>query len=202
MNENQRRFIEKRKENGLCVDCGKPLDRDGIRCVECRKRLNRETMETRHWYQDNHICPRCRKNSIMGDEKNCPECRAKATNGTAALRDRDRESYNAKQRILHKSIYQKRKEKGLCVRCGKRNADYGYFTCGICRDKGRTAKRIRYGKPDREDRYLQGLCYFCDNPVKPGYKVCEEHYQRNVENANSQGAKDARKVLQKTGILY
>ena len=38
--------------------------------------------------------------------------------------------------------------------------------------------------------------------VKDGYKVCEKHYQMNMEKARSQKAKEARKELQESGILY
>ena len=93
-------------------------------------------------------------------------------------------------------------ERGICTRCRKRKADYGYKTCGICREKIRNYKRIKYGKPDRSERYEQGLCYFCNSPVKDGYKVCEKHYQMNVENSHSQKANEARKNLIKEGILY
>lgn len=93
-------------------------------------------------------------------------------------------------------------ERGICTRCRKRKADYGYKTCGICREKIRNYKRIKYGKPDRSERYEQGLCYFCDNPIKDRYRVCEKHYQMNVEKARSQKADKARKNLVKDGILY
>ena len=55
---------------------------------------------------------------------------------------------------------------------------------------------------DQKDTSKEGLCFFCDNPVKSGYKVCEEHYQMNVKKANTQKAKDAREKLVKSGILY
>lgn len=125
----------------------------------------------------------------MGDEKVCPECNARSANDAMHIRERDRGLYNEKQKMMHKRIYDKRKEQGICTRCGKRKADYGYSTCGICRDKSRTQKKIKYGKPDRAERYLQGLCYFCDNPVKKGYKLCEYHYQKNVYNARENNVK-------------
>ena len=54
----------------------------------------------------------------------------------------------------------------------------------------------------REYREKNGLCFFCDEPRKPGYKLCERHYQMNVDKANSQRAKDVRKNLIKNCILY
>lgn len=46
------------------------------------------------------------------------------------------------------------------------------------------------------------MCYFCDRPVKNGYKVCEYHHKKNIEYANSNKAKDERTILLKQGILY
>ena len=199
----QQRFIARRKEQGLCLKCGNPLDREGTYCAECRKIINEEVQETRHWYQNHGICPQCRNNNLFGDEKVCPECSAKAYE--YAMRSRERlgkEHYNLQQAELHKNQHHKRIKLGICTRCGKREADAGYKTCGICRVKTRNYKRLKYGKPSRSERYKQGLCYFCDNPIKDGYKVCEKHYQMNVEKSNSSKAKEARKELVDSTHLY
>ena len=199
----QQRFIARRKEQGLCLKCGNPLDRGGTYCTECRKIINEDLQKTRNWYQTHGICPRCGKNDLFGDEKVCPECSAKGY--SLAMKSRERlgkEHYNKNHAEWSKKEHHRRIEQGICTRCGKRNADYGYKTCGICREKTRNFKRIKYGKPDRNERYKQGLCYFCDNPIKNGYKVCEKHYQMNVEKANSNKAKDARKELVDNKILY
>lgn len=198
----QKRFIARRKEQGLCIDCGKELDRDGIRCVECNAKHNDRNNTDRKWYKENKICPICRIETLFGDEKSCPECRSKSYE--IVMRSRNRlglEHYNSIQSEWKKKEHRKRIEQGICTRCGKRNAEQGYKTCGICRAKTRNYKRIKYGKPDRNERYMQGLCYFCDNPIKIGYKVCEYHYQKNVEYANCENAKIARKELEKT-VLY
>ena len=92
-------------------------------------------------------------------------------------------------------------EKGICTRCRKRNADSGYKTCSICRCRETIKKRERNWKKSRSERVDKGLCYFCDNKIKPGYKVCEKHYQSNVENSRSEKAKAAREKL-KEGVLY
>lgn len=199
----QQRFIERRKEQGLCLKCGKALDREGIYCTECRKIINESQQQTRHWYQSHGICPRCGKNDLFGDEKVCPECNAKAYENILRSRERLGKDYcNAQHATWAKNEHHKRIEEGICTRCGKRKADAGYKTCGICRAKIRKYKRIKYGKPNRSERYNQGLCYFCDNPIKDGYKVCEKHYQMNVEKSNSNKAKDARKELINNKILY
>lgn len=199
----QRRFIERRKKQGLCLKCGKQLDRDGTYCIECRRIISEAQKESRNWYKSHGICPRCCKNNLFGDEKVCPECSANAyANRVRDIERRGKEYYNRQHAEWSKNTHHKRIEQGVCTRCGKRKADAGYKTCGICRAKSKKYKRIKYGKPDRSERYEQKLCYFCDNPIKDGYKVCEKHYQMNIEKANSRKAKEVRKELTKSGILY
>ena len=135
----------------------------------------------------------------MGDETICPECRAKSVNNS--LKNREKDEYNAYQRNWSKSTYQKRKESGICTRCGKRKATQGLTTCAMCRARDNETRRIRKGFSDRSDRSKIGLCYFCDNPVKKGYKVCEKHYQMNIEKAEkgrqTQAAQDYMKSVKK-----
>ena len=179
-NEYKKQLREFRKLRGLCVNCGKPMDREGTRCKECREKINKWNKENREWYLSHRICPRCKKNDLMGDETICPECRAKEINTT--LKNRKKDEYNAYQRKLSKSIYQKRKESGICTRCGKRKATQGFTTCAMCRERDNETRRIRKGTSERSDRESRGLCFFCNNPVKKGYKVCEYHYQINLNN--------------------
>lgn len=199
----QRNFTERRKQQGLCLKCGNPLDREGIYCIECRKVINKSVKETRDWYKSNKICPRCRVNNLFGNENSCPECSAKMYADNIRSRERlGREHCNKVHAEWSRSTYAKRIELGVCTRCGKQKADYGFKTCGICRNKDKEYKQAKYGKPDRKERYKQGLCYFCDNPIKPGYRTCERHYQMNIEKARSRKSCEARKDLKESGILY
>lgn len=187
------------KDKGLCVKCGKPKDSEYTLCESCRQKSNAYVRETRKVLQSLKICPRCRKNELYGDEKQCPECAAKAY--ACTMLTRENEHYNETHRIWAKKQYEIDKEKGICPRCRKRVAADGYVTCAVCREKDKNRKS-KDKKPNRGERYLQGLCYYCDNPVKKGYKVCEYHYQLNVKNARSQKANEARKKLLKDGVLY
>lgn len=197
------RFYARRKGQGVCLGCGKPLDCTGSYCTSCRNARNLEVRQTRKWYQSHGICPRCCKNELLGDEKSCPECRAKASENATRRRERvGKDEINQKHAEWAKKEHQRRIEQGICTRCGKRIAENGYKTCGICREKIRNYKRIKYGKPNRSVRTKLGLCYFCDNPVKEGYKVCEKHYQMNVEKSRSKKAKESRDALRKENILY
>ena len=176
-----KQWKERRKSKGLCVGCGNPIDRVGVYCIKCREKINKVTRERRQWYLSHKICPRCGKNDLMGDEIVCPECRARNTNNV--LTKRNRSKYNTYHNEWSKITYQNRKKQGMCTRCGKRKATEGMTTCALCRARDNETRIARVGTHDRSERTENGTCYFCDNPVKKGYKVCEKHYQMNVENA-------------------
>lgn len=200
----QKRFIERRKEQGLCLKCGKPIDRHGTFCTDCRKVINTDAYEIRHWYQDHGICPRCRKNDLFGDEKVCLECGAKEYGITMRSRERlGKEHYNNRHNEWARKEHKRRIEQGICTRCGKRKVDSGYKTCGICRTKDNRTRKIRLGeKPNRSERYKQGLCYFCDNPVKGGYKVCEKHYHMNLQKLDNDRCRKMTEDLKKDMKKY
>lgn len=195
-------MIDRRKSNGLCIQCGKPLDRTGIRCIECNNSKKIRENEDRKWYSENGYCPRCHKNKLFGDEKNCPECSAKAYGHNMNKINRiGKQKFNEQSAEMARKRYRERSENGICTRCGKRKSEHGFKTCGICRAKDHNRKQ-KYKKPDRTERYKMGLCYFCDNPVKDGYKVCENHYNMNLEKARSKKSYEARKELKIKGVLY
>lgn len=184
--------VQKRKQKNLCVSCGEPLDRDGVRCKSCNEKHNKKNAELRYWYQSNRICPRCFKNTLYGDEKTCPECNAYGYEINMRSRERlGKEHYNKVHSEWAKKKHQERIENGICTRCGKRKAGYGYKTCGICRAKIRNYKREKSTAENRRERYSKGLCFFCDNPILDGYKVCKKHYEKNMKNLQHPKCKKA-----------
>lgn len=156
--------------------------------------------EVYHGYIKLGICPSCRQNTLFGDERSCPEC---ASDSYKRRMSFSKEHKNAIQREWSKKTHAEMIEKGICTRCRKRKADGGFKTCTMCRDKTNRRKREKnFGKLDRSKRIDMGICYFCDNPVESGYKVCECHHRKNIEYANLDKTKEARKELLKQGILY
>lgn len=202
--EINRNFLRRRKESGLCQRCGNPLDREGILCVKCNSSHNEEQRKSRVYYQKNHVCPRCLKNSLFGDEKNCPECAAKHYEDAMKKRSTEegRLKYNKNHASWAKSEYNKRIKNGMCGRCGKRKADEGYKTCSICRVRERNKKREREQRkntrPNGEERVRLGLCFFCDEKVKEGYKVCEKHYQSCLEKLDNDKTREAREKMKRS----
>ena len=203
-NKYQQKLYERRRMQGLCIDCEKPLDRDGVRCIKCNDRRNAEIREMRKESQSIGMCPKCGKRKLWGDEKQCLECRTK--NSENAMQNRKKngaEHYNEVHREWSRKAYEARKQQGTCTRCGKRPAQSGYCTCGICRsrDAAKRQERERINgrmSPEerREYRALVGLCYFCDNPVKPGYKICEKHYNMNLKKQKKANQEEARRTLE------
>lgn len=200
----QKRLYDRRKENGLCIDCGKPLDRDGVRCISCRGKKSENERRSKQFYKEVGICPICRKVPIGSSESSCPECRANESiqcNNRRNKSEEARKRYNQEHKEWAKLTYKQDEEKGICPRCRKRKSDYGYLTCGICREKSRNRQRAK-ASTKKKTWIENGLCCFCGGKVKDGYKVCEKHYQMNLEKARSQKAKEARRELQESGILY
>lgn len=146
-----------------------------------------KTREDRAFFASIGLCPRCGKNRLYGDERNCLECAEKQYSYNVKYRQEHPEEVKQSINRCHRSEYQKRKESGLCVRCGKRESLYNDLRCGICKEKmvlRRQERRMRDGKLTRTERLEQGLCYFCGGETVSGLKVCEKHRKICEENAN------------------
>lgn len=191
----QMRLYYRRKEAGLCVNCGKILDTDGVKCKECCHKVNQGKRDTFNWYKDNGVCPICRKNSLFGDEKMCIECSAKRYAQRISRYNANPEKFKEKDRIEQKTKYQRRSDNGLCVYCGKVKSDEGYKTCSKCRNKLKIKKRIRDAKKGskldvKREWVMNGKCWFCGEPVYNHSKLCEKHYNKSLEYAKK--SKEAR----------
>lgn len=78
MSESQRQlaYYYERKERGVCVRCGGELDRQGVNCSRCAKRLNDAQNRRYHEFVAGHQCRKCGKPLGKDDRyKACAECR-------------------------------------------------------------------------------------------------------------------------------
>jgi len=64
--------------------------------------------------------------------------------------------------------YYSLKEKGLCTRCGK--PANGKSVCKRC-----VKNAIRNEKRRRIDRSSRGLCWYCNNKIVEGSRLCKWH---------------------------
>lgn len=85
----------------------------------------------------NHLCRRCKQQDAftLNGRMYCSECADKfAQRRRNEYRDPKRRKV---VRETQKNIYDKRKEQGLCTRCGRINKDTKHATCSICRAQRR-----------------------------------------------------------------
>lgn len=202
----------RRKELGLCVKCGREIEpeRKGkTTCYLCVKKNTDYKRETREFVLEFRICPRCFKNKLYGDEKNCLECRTKNyINRERQRRDKPEREIIYYQHAKEKQRvrYQQRKEQNLCVTCGKplKQDDTTHSNCDSCRRKVRD-KHILSTKPKSEYKTFvwiaQGLCPYCGKAKYGKAGLCKHHYDILKLNGgkNDEWKKDNIIALKKIG---
>lgn len=155
LTRSQMKYAERRK-NGQCARCGKrkPAHAGMAYCEDCSKYYS----ETRLFYLSMGFCPLCHRNRVFGSEKSCPECRARRKAINRRSFERATEAGKEWAKPEHKSAdqkrrYAKRKEQGICTRCGKRPAEDGRARCRACLDKDAgTQREYRMRKKDAEEQ--------------------------------------------------
>ena len=138
-------YYRKRRENGLCPRCGKPMDRNGYLCSKCLEKDREYRRENRKFCRENKICPVCQKEKLFGDEKQCASCRAYNYDyhRKNPVSKEKRRIYNATFRERQNKLYQKRVANGICTRCGKFKAALGKKKCALCLEKDEVVHRNR-----------------------------------------------------------
>ena len=164
-------------ENKLCVSCHEPSDTGRQLCSECAGKQRHRMKARRDFYLAAGICPVCGINDIKGDEKSCPECRAKRA-------EYDRQRDNKKVYSYTKEKRKIWREQGRCVSCGAELTVYdkGHSTCSDCREKRRNVYAANESVR-REKRTDQGECYICGSKdLADGQKLCVLCYKRTLKN--------------------
>ena len=172
-----------RKENGLCVKCGKQNDTSGVLCSECKDCGNKIQRKSYKYYIGIGICPRCHKEKLYGDEKACLLCSAERYSRQL---NRDKERANEIRRKSGRKIYAESSAKGICVRCNKRKAVEGQKCCKMCVEKRNAYRRAKREGIPRGLRPDFGLCYHCGDSVKEGQRVCAKCHEKITEGNRKQ----------------
>ena len=132
------------------------------------------------WLTDMGLCHRCRKEKAAPHKKFCFDC-------LDMIRKENIKRYDPKAAKQYqerrRELYRIHKEQGKCVRC-KKQATQGMY-CIDCYLKVRRhnkavsnrRKEARSNTNIRKTREENGLCLWCGERAKEGYKCCEKHYQ-------------------------
>ena len=173
---------DRRKEQGICVLCGKEKPKEGYVCCEqCKEKQKIYQRETREYYRNLGICTRCGKNKLFGEEKECPECVAKMYELNLKYKENGKFDYREWRRKHMVSL----KEKGLCVSCGRSKAKEGRASCEYCLIKNRERSReYRMKKNEtgisRSERASYGLCYFCGKEIGGNGRICKNCSEKAI----------------------
>lgn len=152
-------------------------------CAECAEKQKIYQQETRKYLQNLGLCPRCGKNKLFGDEKECPECTAMMYE----INQRSRERRNVTAMDYYRKDIKRLKEQGLCRSCRKRKVAEGHTYCSVCPAKKRERSREYRRKKDkigleRSERPNYGFCYTCGNPIDREGRVCKRCAEMMTKN--------------------
>lgn len=149
------------------------------------------------WYKSKGICPRCRVNDAFQNHVFCPECLEKISVENTKYAHK-REEYQRNQNKARKIQYEKRKQLGVCTRCGKNPSQHGVYCneCYLKRMKNRrNTEYQKFGGRKCGDAFRQrmesGLCMYCGKEQVPGYKFCETCLEKRQEIARKVGEKNS-----------
>ena len=165
------------------MKCGIVNTTDKVMCPECAEKQKIYQRENRAYFRSLGLCPRCGKNKLFGDEKECPECVAMMYE----LNRKSREKGNFDAKEYYRKDIKMLKEKGLCRRCRNRKVADGHTYCQICLEKHREEGRKRRSMKSndwisRSERGSYGLCYFCGVKIDSGKKICQKCTEIMVKN--------------------
>lgn len=134
---------------------------------------------SRDIYKELGICIVCEKEKVEPNKTSCWKCLERDRKNKIQYRKND--TYNKKHNEYRRELHAKRKENGLCTRCGKKATIY--TKCLECYVKNRKYRESKNADIARSERASYEMCYFCGNEVVPGKKVCSVCSERLLENA-------------------
>lgn len=184
-------FIQRRKDNNLCISCGNPIDGIGSMCTECNNK--KKKADRNHGYyikaRENNICWVC-GNKKDRDGYYCSKCLIK------------KREDSKEQKIFYRSI-------GICPLCKKNRLFGSEKTCPECRAKEseriyriRERDREKYNKEHNlcekriySERLKNGLCPRCGKiQTDKRYKLCSYCRNKKAKNSEKNRAKSESKT--------
>lgn len=137
------------------------------------------------YLKSRNICVACGKEKALENNVHCLICKMDARESKKKFRENHKERLKEYIKENMESIYKKRKEAGICVKCGTRKTENGFATCKTCRAKARN----KY-KSKREEREYLNLCRLCGaKSLYKNTKVCEKCYKERIVKMRSLNTK-------------
>ena len=168
----------RRKEQGVCTQCGGPIEVPGGMCEKCKEKQRIRRIENRKYAIAHHICPRCGRNKVLIG-KSCSDCLQKQSD----YREKNKDEINSKNAIYYKDRYERLKLEGICTKCAKRKAMTNKTMCSICLGRKRDYAENYYKEDiNRHERPAYGLCYFCGDKLDGEWRICSKCRDRCINN--------------------
>ncbi len=131
------------------------------------------------WYKSNGICVQCLRYDAAPGRVRCEVCLNK---NAEASKNRRAKMQSVSQSDRLRNLRESRKEKGLCIWCGKPRSQYSSAFCIECRVKNQRKNNARKTGISRSERPLYGMCYICGKQVYSGEKLCRECKKQSIAN--------------------
>lgn len=140
------------------------------------------TKQGREFLLSQGICPQCQKRAVEPHRKACYECLARERDRYYKRRaDGSLAKKSARNGVRKMEEYYRRKEAGICTRCGKKSAEHGLL-CNRCYVKYRAKEIARRNNIHRSERPAYGKCYICGaEELYDGHKVCKACYEKRLK---------------------
>lgn len=142
-----------------------------------------------YYYKEHGICVSCGQYDAVPGKTMCEVCAAKKYENAIRYRPSPEQKKRSAEHVMRKR--DERRAAGLCIQCGKPQAEKSSSYCTVCLYKKREyarksrVKKKGHGIP-RSELPAYGICYLCaDNPVEDGRPTCAKCHERLAENARN-----------------
>ncbi len=178
-----------RKEQGLCVQCGKEKTVNTVYCNDCKEVQRRSSKKRYLLLKEQELCVVCGKKEALDSLVRCKKCKQFEKRYSQSEERKRTNKDNSKKR------YSLLKEQGLCIDCGKKKATDSVYCndCGKSRKSySQSEKGKRISRSGSKRFYLslkqQGLCVICRKKTVDSVRCDEcnkQYYQSDKRRAVS-----------------
>lgn len=159
-----------------------------------------KSQELYEWYKERGICVQCGTNTAAPGRARCEECLVKNAESSKKQRERRDSSVRKESHREHiRQLRRERKEKGLCIFCGKPICSKSTVFCIDCYIKNQRNNDKRKSGISRSERPDYGLCYRCGSSVNQGERLCDKCKKQSVENLKY--ADESEKTIHRRQII-